>query len=41
MAVAKKIRDAQAKIEPETQYEPAKAFELLTQIAKESARKFV
>ena len=41
MAVAKKIRDAQAKIEPETQYEPTKAFELLTQIAKESARKFV
>ena len=41
MAVSKKVRDAQAKIDPELAYEPAKAFELLTEIAKESARKFV
>ena len=41
MAVSKKVRDAQAKIDPETQYEPTQAFQLLSDIASASARKFV
>ena len=41
MAVSKKVRDAQAKVNPEVQYEAKQAFELLTEIASSSARKFV